>query len=68
MFAAALLDNTAISSVSIDGDQIRLETNDVGALGRTVAEQAQDLDVRLARFAPEDESLESVFRYLVRRQ
>jgi ABC-2 type transport system ATP-binding protein len=68
VFAAALLGNTAISSVSIDGDQIRLETNDVAALGRTIAKQAQELDIRLARFAPEDESLESVFRYLVGKQ
>ncbi|MCP3993849.1 MAG: ABC transporter ATP-binding protein [bacterium] len=68
LFAAALLDNAAISSVSIDGDQIRLETNDVASLGRTVAKRAQDLEIRLARFAPEDESLESVFRYLVGKQ
>ena len=68
MFAAALLDNQAVSSVAIDGDQIRLETRDVEALGRAVAGQAKDLDVRLARFAPQDESLESVFRYLVGKQ
>ncbi len=68
MFAAALLDNRAISSVSIDGKQIRLETNDVMALGRAVTKQAQHLEVRISRFAPEDESLESVFRYLVGKQ
>ncbi len=64
-FAAALLDNAAVSSVNIDRDRIHLETTDLTALGSAVARQARDLDVRIARFAPEDESLESVFRYLV---
>ena len=68
LFAAALLDNEAVSSVAIDGEEIRLETRDVDALGKAVARQAQQLDVRLARFAPQDESLESVFRYLVGKQ
>ncbi len=64
-FAAALLGNTAITSVSLEEDRIHLETTDLLALGRVVARYASDLDVRLATFAPEDESLESVFRYLV---
>ena len=64
-FAAALLGNIAISSVTIDRDRIHLETTDLTALGTAVSRQARDMDVRLARFAPEDESLESVFRYLV---
>lgn len=68
MFAAALLNDETISSVSINGSRISLETNDVAALGRAVSKRAQDLDVRMARFAPEDESLESVFRYLVGKQ
>ncbi len=64
-FAAALLDNAAVSSVSIEDSRIRLETTDLAALGTSVSRQARDLDVRISRFAPEDESLESVFRYLV---
>ncbi|MDJ0923035.1 MAG: ABC transporter ATP-binding protein [Acidimicrobiia bacterium] len=64
-FAAALLDNEAVSSVSIDDSRIHLETTDLIALGTTISKQARDLNVRISRFAPEDESLESVFRYLV---
>ena len=39
--------------------------NDLLGLGSLVEGLARDLDVRISRFAPEDESLESVFRYLV---
>ena len=67
-FAAALLENEAVSSVAIDRDRIHLETTDLAALGKSVTRQARDHDVRLAKFAPEDESLESVFRYLVGRR
>jgi ABC-2 type transport system ATP-binding protein len=67
-FAAALLDNEAVSSVKIDRDRIHLETTDLAALGSAVTQQARDHDVRLSKFAPEDESLESVFRYLVGRR
>lgn len=67
-FAAALLENEAVSSVTIDRDRIHLETTDLAALGKAVTRQARDLDIRLSKFAPEDESLESVFRYLVGRR
>ena len=64
-FAAALLGHPTVASVSLDGDRIHLETTDLTELGRRVSRAAQELDVRISRFAPEDESLESVFRYLV---
>ena len=67
-FAAALLDNAAVSSVTIDQNRIQLETTDLAALGTAVTRQAKDLDVRISKFAPQDESLESVFRYLVGRR
>ena len=54
--------------MAIDRDRIHLETTDLAALGKSVTRQARDHDVRLAKFAPEDESLESVFRYLVGRR
>jgi len=63
--AALLLHNDAVSSVNITRDLIHLETTDLAALGTAVARQARALDVRLSKFAPVDESLESVFRYLV---
>jgi ABC-2 type transport system ATP-binding protein len=65
-FAAALLrENVAVASVSLDNARIHLETTDLTALGTVVSKQAQNRDVRISKFAPEDESLESVFRYLV---
>ncbi len=64
-FAASLLDNESVASVSIEDSRIHLETTDLTALGSAVSQQARDLGVRISRFAPEDESLESVFRYLV---
>lgn len=67
-FAASLLENRAVSSVKVDQDRIHLETTDLAALGAAVTRQARDQNVRLSKFAPEDESLESVFRYLVGRR
>jgi ABC-2 type transport system ATP-binding protein len=64
--AAALIDHDAIFSVTVDGTALHVETSDLAGLGSVIARVARDLDVRLAKFAPEDESLESVFRYLVR--
>ena len=64
-FAAALLDSEAVYSVTVDNSRLRLETSDLLGLGSIVARLARDLDVRISKFAPEDESLESVFRYLV---
>ncbi len=65
---SALLDADYVHSVAVDGDTIRLETTDLSALGHTLPALAQELDVRLTRVEPEDESLESVFRYLVRQR
>ncbi len=64
-FAAALLDSEAVFSVTVDNSRLRVETSDLLGLGSMVAGLARDLDVRISKFAPEDESLESVFRYLV---
>jgi ABC-2 type transport system ATP-binding protein len=57
-----------VSSVEIDGMSLHVETNDLAALGRSVPEVSRDTDTRVVGFEPEDESLESVFRYLVRRR
>lgn len=62
---AALLDHEAVFSVTVDDSRLRVETSDLLGLGTIVARIARDLDVRMSKFAPEDESLESVFRYLV---
>ncbi|OFW66309.1 MAG: hypothetical protein A2Z12_09680 [Actinobacteria bacterium RBG_16_68_21] len=66
--AAMLMETDVVSSVTVTGAVLHVETSDLGALGVTVPRIARDLDSRLAGFEPEDESLESVFRYLVRRR
>jgi hypothetical protein len=45
-----------------------VETNDLPGLGTALPRLARELDARVIQFEPEDESLESVFRYLVRRR
>jgi ABC-2 type transport system ATP-binding protein len=65
---AALVESDAVFGVAVDAGALRVETTDLAALGRAIARLARDLDLRLTRFRPEDESLESVFRYLVRRR
>ncbi len=57
-----------VSSVALDSASLHIETSDLAALGRTVPEAARRAGARLTGFEPEDESLESVFRYLVRRR
>jgi ABC-2 type transport system ATP-binding protein len=64
--AAALLGSGAVGAVTVQGRVLTVETMDLSGLGRTVAPLARSLGLRLSLFEPEDLSLESVFRYLVR--
>ncbi|MBN2113708.1 MAG: ABC transporter ATP-binding protein [Acidimicrobiia bacterium] len=64
--AAALLDTAAVDSVALAGRILTVETGDLAGLGAAVAPLARSLGLRLSLFEPEDLSLESVFRYLVR--
>ncbi|MFH1330879.1 MAG: ABC transporter ATP-binding protein [Actinomycetota bacterium] len=64
--AAALAGSEAVGSVAVQGRILTVETGDLTGLGRAIAPLAQSLGVRLSLFEPEDLSLESVFRYLVR--
>jgi ABC-2 type transport system ATP-binding protein len=64
--AAALLGSAAVESATIRGRILTVETTDLTGLGRTLAPLARSLEVRFSLFEPEDLSLESVFRYLVR--
>jgi len=66
--AAALVEADEVSSVTVAGSVLHVETSDLAALGSRVPRVARDLDARLTGFEPEDESLESVFRYLVHRR
>ncbi len=65
-FAAALVGSEAVQAVMVQGRVLTVETGDLAGLGRTVAPLARSLGLRLSLFEPEDLSLESVFRYLVR--
>ena len=66
--AALLLETDVVSSVAVSGSTLHVETSDLADLGRLVPRMAKQVDARLTAFEPEDESLESVFRYLVHRR
>ncbi len=63
--AAALMEQPWVHGVSLQDDTLRVQVRDPMALGRALPALARSLEVRLTRVDPEDESLESVFRYLV---
>jgi ABC-2 type transport system ATP-binding protein len=66
--ASSLVGSPGITSIEIEAGMLRVATTDLQGLGRHVPSVARSVDARLTRFEPEDESLESVFRYLVRRR
>jgi ABC-2 type transport system ATP-binding protein len=63
--ATALVERGLVSGLSIDHRNVLVDTLDVDALGRQVAEICVELGVRLTEVTPLDDDLESVFRYLV---
>ena len=65
--ASALLAEEVVGSVRLSGTLLHVETTDLAALGAILPRIAASAGARLSGFEPEDESLESVFRYLVRR-
>ncbi len=66
VLAAALVAQDAVSGVSLDDGLLSVRASDFGAFSRLVAIAARDARVRLYELLPTDESLESVFSYLVR--
>ena len=66
--AAFLIDGGHASSVTVRSGGLDVETSDLGDLGRALPGLARTHDVRLTLVEPADESLESVFRYLVGRR
>ncbi|MEZ4499843.1 MAG: ABC transporter ATP-binding protein [Thermomicrobiales bacterium] len=65
---AALLGSPAIHSIAIGADErITAETNDAATFYRIVPAVAREHNVRLLEIEATDESLESVFSYLVAR-
>jgi len=65
--ARELLAAPEVESVELRDGVLTLRTGDYGALTRAVAPAAQRAGVSLFELRPADESLESVFSYLVRR-
>jgi ABC-2 type transport system ATP-binding protein len=64
--AAALVAQPAVGGVSLDDGLLTVRASDFGAFSRLVAGVARRGEVRLYEVLPTDESLESVFAYLVR--
>ncbi len=65
--ARELLAAAEVESVELREGVLTVRTGDFGALTRTVAPAAQKAGASLLELRPADESLESVFSYLVRR-
>jgi len=68
ILAARLLEEALVHGVSVDDGILHVETDDLAALGGRVPAVAHEVDARITTFEPEDASLESVFRYLVRKR
>ena len=66
--ASALIDMEGVAGITVESGSLLVETTDLPALGTGLPGVARRLDARITQFEPEDESLESVFRYLVRRR
>ena len=68
LLAARLLEESLVHGVSVDDGTLYVETDDLADLGGRVPAVAHEVDARITAFQPEDASLESVFRYLVRKR
>jgi ABC-2 type transport system ATP-binding protein len=66
-FAASLVGDDAVFGVEISGDQMTVKTSDLLTFAHVAPRLAKDSGVTLYEISPTDESLESVFSYLVRR-
>lgn len=63
--ASALIESDGVVGVFVDDSTVRIETEDAWGLARRLPAVAVDAGIQLNRIEPVDESLESVFRYLV---
>jgi ABC-2 type transport system ATP-binding protein len=60
-----LLRHEKVAGLRIDGQTIEVSTSDAGALAMALPGAAREAGIRVRQILPADESLESVFRYLV---
>ena len=65
--AAALLVDASVFGAELGDGHLAIRTSDFGAFTRIVPRVARDAGISLYEVAPTDDSLESVFSYLVRR-
>ncbi|MCC6385765.1 MAG: ABC transporter ATP-binding protein [Dehalococcoidia bacterium] len=65
--AAALVGIPAVTGLDLEDGRLAVRSSDFGALTRVLAPLARDSGVSLFEVLPADESLESVFSYLVKR-
>jgi ABC-2 type transport system ATP-binding protein len=64
--ATALLGESAVTGVTLDDGLLVVRAADFGAFSRAISTRARTARVSLYELLPTDESLESVFSYLVR--
>jgi ABC-2 type transport system ATP-binding protein len=65
--AAALLAAGLVSAVELTTEGVQVQAFDLDRLAHAIPVIARDQQIRLAQITPDDESLESVFSYLVNR-
>lgn len=63
--ASALIAEPGVLGVQIDGNTVHVEASDPAGLARRLPDISREGAIALSRVEPVDESLESVFRYLV---
>jgi ABC-2 type transport system ATP-binding protein len=63
--AAALMGRPDVAAVELTGKGLQVRTTDYGAFTAQIAVVARDEGIRLRELLPTDESLESVFSYLI---
>ena len=65
ILASALIGTNGVVGVHVEDGQLRIEASDAGGLARLLPQIALDSGITISKVEPLDESLESVFRYLV---
>jgi len=65
VLASALVADGSTAGVTLDGDVLRVQATEFLPFAQLLPRVARDADVRLYEVSPADESLESVFSYLV---
>jgi ABC-2 type transport system ATP-binding protein len=65
LLGSALIGSPAVTGVELTSGGLQVRASDYGRFSRELATVARDQGIRLRELLPEDESLESVFAYLV---